>query len=111
MSGGEIEGLNLSGVCAGETDLARALRAEVGKEDRFAADFAAEGSDNFIAEGCSGHAGVPVDVAGFIDHASGFAVDFLSGFEMEARELEVISLDGVVELIGKTGNGTGEETA
>lgn len=95
----KIKGLDAAGVVAGKSDFSGSWRFEVGEEQRFTHHCALEGSPDFLAERCAGHPGFPGDVGGFVEHLAGFGKKLLPGFELDARHLKVVALNGVFQRV------------
>ena len=104
LAGREGEGLDFAGVVAGEADFpARAGRSEVGEEQRGAHQFALDGAQDPVADRVAAHAGFPEDAGGLVDHFAGFGIDLLAGLELDAGDLQVLALDGVIQRLGSLG--------
>jgi len=100
----QLENLDFAGIIARKTHLSAGSRGlEVGEEQRGAHQFALDGAQDPVADRVAAHAGFPEDAGGFVDHLAGFGVDLLAGLELDAGDLEVFALDGVIQRLGSLG--------
>ncbi len=97
LAGLEIKSLDVAGVAAGKAYFAVAAGAEVGHKEALAHELALDGAPDFGAQAVALHLGFPTDVGGLVDHLAGFGVEFLAGLELATDDLEIFTLDFVVE--------------
>src|SRR5579883_1879163 len=94
----QFEDLDLARIMPGEADFARTVRrAEVGEKERLAHQLALDRAEYLLADRLPGHARGPIDVCRLVDHFAGFCIDLLAWFEMNARNLQIVSFNVVAE--------------